>query len=89
MSDGREMADETETEEYEYVHILDSEGRCSCGEFAMDPNDAYFVQHAAKHFRETREVVRREGFTTGLIWGVTLMLLLIAALFLLLGLGVL
>lgn len=58
--------------EMEYVHVLNAQGRCSCGQFVMHPSDPYFTQHAARHFRETAVVVRREGFYVGVGWGIVI-----------------
>lgn len=46
----------------EYMHILDSEGRCSCGTFDGDVNDPLFTQKAVQHFRDTAEPVHIDGF---------------------------
>lgn len=70
------------TDEAEYIHILSAEGRCSCGDFVMHPSDPYFTQHAARHFRETNVIVRREGLYVGFGWGIviTAVIVLVATL---------
>lgn len=57
MTEGRE----TINDEREYVHILDKEGRCSCGTFAVAVDNPHFTQLAAVHFMDTREVVQRSS----------------------------
>jgi hypothetical protein len=41
--------------EIKYVHVLDNQGTCNCGEFAVPPSHPDFITLATKHFQETNE----------------------------------
>ena len=65
----------------EYMHILDKDGACSCGEFQAPPEDANFGELAAEHFRRTHPPVEPGS---SLSWQVMLVVVILAAIFVLL-----
>lgn len=66
----------------EYVHILSKEGRCSCGEFEVNPADPSFANLALDHLHDAAvdEVNREQSLTVLKMVAVVAVVLLVVSL---------